>query len=197
MALADAAPVVEKTDWDVSIKFGQTSGTVTQLASNVEGSETAGAVLNGYAGNPIVVGLNFDVDLKLTLGIELALVGDFTNKLLAEKAFYGTVAYHLMGGSRRVKQDLGFVRFVRENPYNLSLVGKVGYTLIDVNNPELLQKISGHVFETMVGIQFRQNIGEKSAIALEFLTDMLTLPATAPQVTCKRTVILLSYRFFL
>ena len=163
----------------------------------MEGQETSGAVLNGYAGNPIAIGLNFDVDLKMTLGVEMVLVGDFTNQLLAEKAFYGSVAYHIMGGSRRVKQDLGFVRFVRQNPFNLSLVGRIGYTLIDVNGPELLQKISGHVFEAMVGIQFRQDIGEKSAIAFEFLTDMLTLPATAPQVTCKRTVILLSYRFFL
>lgn len=182
---------------DISLKFGMTTGVVQQNPSNLEGQESPGATISGYAGNPLIIGANFDVDQKTTLGLELALVGDFVNSLLAEKGIYATVAHHLMGGARRTKQDLGFVRFERKNPYNFSLIARVGYTMFDVADKELFVKISGHTFEAMVGIQFRQDIGEKSAIAFEFFTDMLTLPATAPQVTCKRTAILLSYRFYL
>lgn len=187
----------DKPDLDFSVKFGMTSGSLHQAASSVPNQETDAADITGYAGSPIVLSWNNDLSSKLTLSVDLSLVADFKNQLLAEKGFYISLAYHLMGGPRKIYEDLGFARVIRENPYNFSLVARIGYTIFEVANKDVSLLIRGATFETMFGIQFRQNIGEKSAIALEYLMDMMSLPANAPAVTCKRTAILLSYRFFL
>ncbi len=193
---AQAAPSSERVPLDFSIRLGMTSGTLTRQASASEDTPLEELVVNDYAGNPISLGINYDAGPDLTLGAELWLVA-VGSSLLAEKGLFFTMAYHLMGGSRYIAEDMGFARIVRRNPFNLSFVSRVGYNLIEYANVDNSKNVTGAMFEVMMGIQFRQDIGENSAIALEYLMTMMSLPANNPLVTSKRTAILLSYRFFL
>jgi len=190
-----AAPSSERVPLDFSIRLGMTSGLITQAAVASDDAPSDEIPISDYAGNPISLGVNYDVSPSLTLSADLWLVAGAA--LLAEKGLFFGMAYHLMGGSRYLVEDLGFSRITRRNAYNLSFVARLGYNVIELSNTDVSKTVAGAMFEVLMGIQFRQDIGENSAIALEYYMDMMSLPATTPQVTAKRTAILLSYRFFL
>ena len=195
--VAHAAQSNERVPLDFSIRLGMTSGVLTRAASNNESSTDGGElVVPDYKGNPISLGINYDAGPDLTLSAELWMVAIGTS-ILAEKGLFFAAANHLMGGARYLAEDLGFARIVRRNPYNLSFGARVGYNIIEYSNADNSKNVNGAMFEVMMGIQFRQDISENSAIALEYYMTMLSLPANNPLVTIKRTAILLSYRFFL
>ena len=195
--VSHAAPSSERVPLDFSIRVGTTGGTLEKAASSDDSGTVTGELkIPDYKGNPISLGINYDAGPDLTLSAELWMVAVGTS-LLAEKGLFFGAAYHLMGGARYLAEDMGFARTVRRNPYNLSLGARVGYNLVEYAISDNSQTINGAMFEVLMGIQFRQDIGENTAIALEYFMTMLSLPATNPLVTMKRSAILLSFRFFL
>jgi len=197
--LAPPALAAERTPLDFSVKTGVTAGKLIRELSTAEGIDKPAMELD-YGGLPLAGALNIDLSRSFTMSAEIHFIADFLNVQLTETGVHVGLAYHLLGGSRRVSTDLGYAEIVHREPYNFSLLFRVAYSHFNASprlNPTVEEVVNGSAFESMAGIQFRQDIGERSALALEGFLTVSSLPATSERVKTNRMEFILSYRFFL
>lgn len=197
-ATGHASALSDRTEWDFSAKTGVTMGKIRRAESS-----TKKEFSTSYAGIPLALSLNQDMLRSLSLNVEIHLVSDYLNVQVTETGLHLGIAYHLLGGSRRTTNDLGYAQFVYRDRYNVSLLLRFAYSHYNASprdNPDQDpdKEINGSAFETMFGIQYRQDISDTSAITLEAFMTMSSLPASADErVSTARNEFLISYRFFL
>ena len=104
---------------------------------------------------------------------------------------------HLLGGCRRTVADFPYGKIVQRDDMNVSLLFRAAYSIYDISNEDGTIRLGGAAFEGMLGLQYRQEIGENSALVFEGGKTMISLPGGAPRVTSSRMEFTLSYRFFL
>lgn len=176
---------------DLAVKMGATLGTIKRAASDAFG----GQVDLNYGGVPVALSYNRDITRSLTLQAEIHIVADMGNNQVSETSINIGVVYHLLGGSRRTVNELGFATVVVRDSYNFSLIGRPSYGKYGVSDGTT--EINGSTFEVMAGGQLRYDLGDRTCIGAEVLTTMVSLPASNERVTASRFEVLGFFRFFL
>jgi hypothetical protein len=179
----------DRIPWDLSVKLGTSFGTITK--------ESTSQVKN-FGGFPIGLILNEDLSQKFLLSFQIAVVFDPLNNQLTRQGVDAVLAYHLFGGARLSVRDYDNVRFVSKNRFNLSLLLSTGfhaYSASSVSNPS--DTLSGSVYETMGGLQYRYDFSEGSALVVEALHSLFNVSASNERLSPDLIEISLSWRFFL
>jgi hypothetical protein len=178
--------------WDLDFSAG--AGFLTGSVKNGNGSY-------GYAGFPVDLEYHLDLTRSLSAGADLSFVLDPVNLQITRTGFEFTGAYHLLGGSRRIVHSYGDIEIAASDPYDLSLGVRIGFqhysaSTTDPTTGNAVTAI-GSVFETLVGLQFRQDLSPRSSIEVEVYTTALSLSASVELLTSSYVITLLSWRFFL
>jgi hypothetical protein len=177
---------------DFSLKSGLTVGTLTK-------ADFATGELTDYSfgGVIFILGYNFDVAPKFTLMADIHLVTDPTSLQLTRSGFDISALYHIWGGSRRLSQDFHYFEAVERQDYNVSLAMRTGLHKYSASSFVDQVSLSGSVYDAMVGVQYRQDFGERESLVLEFYTTLLSFKASLDSVVSSQMLFLVNYRFFL
>jgi hypothetical protein len=189
--------------WDLSFKFGMTFGSVSSLglpstATN-NGTPIASNVPTVYTfgGVPLEIGINRDLSSSFTAYLGFQVLADVVNMGIDRTAFNLEIAYHLFGGARRIVKDIGGTEVILREPSNFSLVAQGSFQQYGARTKSGDTELTGSAFALEGGLQYRFDTSEESAIAIELLTTIVPLPASAEQTSPSLTTLVFSYRFFL
>ncbi len=201
LALGDATQ--ERSDWDLSVKFGVTLGSIARNQTIVTNPDSSQTVTDGrsldFGGFPLGLAVNVDLNRTLTMAVEIHFIADIQNSQISETGLALSLAYHLFGGSRRTTKDFTYATVIERERYNISLLGRFGYSHFGLSDKtgSSNNNFDGSAFEPCGGIQYRQDISERSAIAFEVYYTLTSLPASNSRIFSKRVEGVFSYRFFL
>ena len=179
--------------FDFSFKVGNTSGNLTFTKAETE-TKTELA----YGGIPFVVGYTHDISRAFSLHTDLNIVVDPTNVQMNKFGLTGGLAWHMIGGSRRNRSDLGAIVITSREPYNFSLLLKRGlhrYNTNLLNDPN--SRVEGFTLEIEGGFTFRYDLSEKNAVGLEATYTLVDLSASTDRIGIQRSEVLLFWRLFL
>ena len=179
--------------YDISLKTGGHTGQIT------EPPKEKGATPKrfGFGGAPIALVFNKDSSLSMSVLLEIGFIMDVQSQQVTKQGFYGGVAYHVMGGARRIVQESDFATISRANPYNLSLVfmgGLQNFSASEADNTN--ESVAGAIFETVGGLQYRYDLWDAS-VGIEFLQILVTLPASTERLSTVGTTIGFFWRTFI
>jgi hypothetical protein len=190
-SVATGADLAES--YDLSIKTGAYGGLITRPKTNQELEDPRlrfGGILTG-------LGLNHALTENSTIIAQVSLVTDVKTKQLVRQGIDWGVAYHLLGGSRLVKEQTGVGSLTWRNPYNLSFVLLGGFHQYAVSNPDdTSESIEGSSFDTNFGLQYRQDVGNQ-AIGFEVLFSLVPIPSGVERVAAQGAEFSLFWRFLL
>lgn len=189
--LCAPARALDLSALDLSLKTGVVTGTLKQ-PSTPDGYN--------FGGFPLMIGYNLNASRKLTLAVELGLVLDTGNFQITRTGMDFVGSYHLFGGSRRIRNDYVNIETIGHEAYDVSIGARAGFQKYSASSKDNLGdavNANGSVFETMIGLQYRQDIGENTAISVEFFYTAFSLSASLDQLTSSEMLTLFSLRFFL
>lgn len=188
-AIASAEPTQEHAPLDIGVKLGVALGSVEQASPS--------ANVN-YGGFPIAVEINFDLSTEFTLEAELGMIADLANSQVTRTGVDAEGIYHLLGGARRTQTDYGSFLEVTRNPYNFSVLARLGFDHYSGStgtstNPAF----QGSVFALAGGVQYRYDLNDSLALVLELYSTLFNIPASTERLKAHITEGVASLRFFL
>ncbi len=176
-------------DADISVGTGLALGTVSQtLADGSLKSFQMGGV-------PLQLGLNKDVAAKLSASFAPQILLDIVNRQVVRQGATASIAYHLIGSSRRLDYPGERFRVSSVSIPNLSLISRAGlfnYAASEPNRPT--SNVTGGLWEFAVGFEYRRDIGEESALGLSIMATALTIPASVQRLKSQMMEALIFWR---
>lgn len=196
LCMLSSAATVAKADafdgLDVATGSGAVMGTV--IATDSDGT-TRRFTTNGI---PFVAMLYRDLASHWTGNLQAQVLLDLRNQQMIRQGFAGTMAYHVLGGARRIVSANDVVRNISTSRYNLSLLlrgGVFNYAATDRENPKL--RLSGSVWEMASGLEYRWTMSDTSAVGASVLGSVITLPASVDRLTARTVEVLGFWRVYL
>lgn len=188
----------ELSKWDVTVKTGGIVGSISAipLQSSPDAALSA-AQSYSFGGIPVEFGWNRDLSESLSLFLGGGLVADPGSFQISRTQANGELAYHLLGGSRRVIRENNAAIVISREPTNLSLLLNFGYQNYSALDKTTGASVQGSVFVIEAGLQYRFDTAEDAAWALELLQTVVPLPASAENVTPSNLSFLVNYRFYI
>lgn len=163
---------------DVSFKIGGSVGSIHRPERNGVTDKTF-----QVGGLPLGIAWNHDASFHLSTTINAQLMIDVPNSQVMRQGVEGGMAYHILGGARRIVNNASDVRSISTSPFNLSLLGRMGifnYSASTKNKP--VENVAGSVLEARTGIEYRKDLSEVSALGTELLATLFTLPASTERL---------------
>ena len=185
-----AEEMVATSSYDLGISTGATFGTGTQGTGDKPREF-------GYGGFPFALALNENVSAKWTLQFSGSMVFDLGNIEITRSGLQFSAFYHLLGGSRSLVAEYGQDRVISGDPYNFSLILQLNYQHYAAVAKAGGASLSGSLIGTAVGLEYRFDFSDHSAIAFDLLNSLVSFPASVERLSIKTTEFLVSWRFFI
>lgn len=180
-----------KAQPDVSLLTGFAIGTVTKR--QVDRSNQTFQI----GGVPLGLSWNHDISRDWSTALSGEFLLDAVNKQMIRQGFTGAIAYHLFGGGRRLDNLGDAIHVTATNSYNLSLLGRAGlfnYAASDPNSPST--SLAGGVWEIAMGVEYRKEVFDASALGASNLVSLTTLPASVERLSSRMNEVLFFWRYY-
>lgn len=178
------------------LDVGAASGGV---AGHVSSTDSDGKSRNfRIGGMPFVAMLNRDLASQWTGSLQGQVLLDAVNRQMIRQGFSGTLAYHVLGGSRRIVNASDVAKEVATNRYNVSVLvrgGVFSYAATESDDPKA--RLSGSVWEMASGLEYRKTVSEKSAFGASAISTVVTLPASVDRLSARVVEVLAFWRVYL
>lgn len=149
-------------------------------------------------GLPFVAMLNRDLASQWTGSLQAQVLLDAVNRQMIRQGFSGTLAYHFLGGSRRIATASDVAKELATNRYNVSILvrgGVFSYAATERNDPK--SRLSGSVWEMASGLEYRKTVSEKSAFGASAISTVVTLPASVDRLSARVVEVMAFWRVYL
>ena len=188
-----AIPVAQAEDLgsDVGFKIGGSVGTVSI-------ADDKGTKIFSFGGMPFGMAWYKDLSAKWAGTLQAMAMFDLRNTQLIRQGVEGGVAFHLLGGPRRMGQEGHEAGFVSRSPMALSLALRGGvqhYAATDKEHTS--ERVSGSAFEAKSGLEYRREMTAESAITIDLLATIFSIPASVERLTPRTVELVFGWRTYL
>jgi hypothetical protein len=199
LVLSAARPglAAEDSGWlDVAIKTGFSAGIAKQSKTNENGIVSSKSYNLG--GIPVAAAFYRDVMPSLTATFQGQLLLDLVNQQMTRKGVEAGVAYHLIGGVRRLELgSKGRLHQVSRSKTSLSLAIREGLFLYEaINKQTSVKDLNGTTLETKGGLEYRRDLGENSALTFDLMSTLFAVRISVDRVEPVMAELLFGYRAF-
>ncbi len=183
----------DRSKLDISFKLGAYGGEISRPNIVTKEYDTF-----QFGGIPIFMVLNNNYSPKASAIMQVGLVTDLVNDQVSRQGFDAGIAYHVFGGSKFMSNQNRYSSRIWRNPYNLSLVLLGGIHHYAASDKEdITTNVTGAVFETSSGIQYRHDVGKEKSLGMDIVTTMFTMPASVDRIEPRGLEISLFWRFLM
>lgn len=157
---------------DVSIETGGMVGSVSS-------SELKNGTPVPFGGAIIGVIFNKDFSNSYTGFLEPQVAIDGTTQTVLKKGMNVGMAWHLVGGARRMNAKVPVAHFEETNASNLSLIARTGYFSFSAQPSTVGAKaLLGAVIENCAGFEYRHDVFSSSALGMRLMKSLITFPTS-------------------
>lgn len=157
---------------DVSIETGGMVGTVSS-------SEVKKGAPVPFGGAIMGVIFNKDFSNAYTGFIEPQIAIDGATQSVLKKGVNVGMAWHLLGGARRLTDKVAVAHFEESNASNLSVIARTGYFSFSAQPSTVGAKaLLGAVIENCIGFEYRYDVFNSSALGFRLMKSLITFPTS-------------------
>lgn len=175
---------------DVAVITGAVTGTLDSPDNKAAGVEAVGGLVMGVAAE-------FDTSPNWTSFIAPQIAIDAQTKNVLRKGVAAGVLYHLLGGSKKLDDELSIAKISRRRATSLSLLLQSAYQSYTARDPKgRIKPITGAVVENGVGIDFRKDLGATDSLGIQAIVSVLVMPASSEGLVTKTTQVNVYWRTY-
>jgi len=164
--------------YDYSFVTGGTIGLVVDPTRKKGNQEV------GFGGIPLGARITTSSDAHYSLVYQAGILLDLGNNQVVQQGGEFGVSWHFIGGARKVKRVSSLGTIFGTSPYDLSLLARVGYfqfSASSINDPS--DRVTGAVVDFRTGIGYRRDILYTSALAVEIMATVYSIPASLERIS--------------
>lgn len=172
---ADVVSMLPFTE-DFSVQTGAAVGTVQVDGINDDKPAPFGA---GTVG----VGFNKDLSYKWATFAELQVGADLSNMEVVRQGGGLAIAWHIMGGQRRLVETLPTGIVVQRSVRNISMLMRSGYNQYSAKPATVgAKELKGATLEISPGFEARFDMGETAALGFRVYKSVIAFPVGAEKI---------------